>query len=210
MLQGKNSFILPSVGIANGYRSVSCTNRAIRRFREGFPRTLPRAGIAASRAPEKDPKRPETRLRATSSRMIGIGATREHPRGRREHPGQRTGQKSGPAPPRARGSGGCRRRLMVPAPHREVRRFSTTECRASHVVDEHETGWSTRSSASRKRPLFTFHEHIVHGSKTTSPPTTNNLSGSCSQRSSRRKVVTLAPVLPLHREKSTIPSPPPG
>ena len=26
---------------------------------------------------------------------------------------------------------------MVPAPHREVRRLSTVECRASHVVDEH-------------------------------------------------------------------------
>lgn len=25
---------------------------------------------------------------------------------------------------------------MVPAPHREVRRLSTVECRASHVVDE--------------------------------------------------------------------------
>lgn len=27
--------------------------------------------------------------------------------------------------------------MMVPAPHREVRRLSTVECRASHVVDEH-------------------------------------------------------------------------
>ena len=32
--------------------------------------------------------------------------------------------------------GGSERRLMVPATHREVRRFSAIECRASHVVDE--------------------------------------------------------------------------
>ena len=48
-------------------------------------------------------KRPLLPMRATKTTITENRATREHPRGRRERPGRQTGQKSGPAPPRARG-----------------------------------------------------------------------------------------------------------
>jgi len=72
-------------------------------------------------------KRPLLPMRATKTTITENRATREHPRGRRERPGRQTGQKSGPAPPRARGAGegpaGRRSSLKVwPAYSEESRR----------------------------------------------------------------------------------------
>ena len=75
----------------------------------GRTRVLPAAGVGTPGGPgpggKKHTKRPLLQMRATKTTITENRATREHPRGRREHPGRQTGQKSGPAPPRARGAG---------------------------------------------------------------------------------------------------------